>query len=223
LTPHLIDMQGIGKTFDMGPETIQVLDGIDLKVDQGEFVSVTGVSGSGKSTLLHILGCLSTSTTGEYRLDGVDVFDASDRVLSNVRANHIGFVFQTFNLLNAMDVYENVALPFLYRSFPREETRQRVLASIEHVGLSHRIGHKPAELSGGEMQRVAIARALCIGPKIVLADEPTGNLDSKTGQEIMALFQDLHHSGTTIVMVSHDREVVSHSQRVLYLKDGQLH
>jgi len=222
MASHLIDMQGIVKTYRMGPEAIQVLKGIDFKVDRGEFVSITGPSGSGKSTLLHLLGCLSSPTAGAYHLDGVDVFGASDRVLSNMRANHIGFVFQTFNLLNTLNVYENIELPFLYRKTSREHARQSVLAAIDRVGLSHRLGHKPAELSGGEMQRTAIARALCIDPKILLADEPTGNLDSKMGQEILALFRDLHRSGATIVMVSHDPEVVSHTKRVLHMKDGRL-
>jgi putative ABC transport system ATP-binding protein len=215
-------MQGIVKTFSLGAQTIRVLAGVDLGVHRGEFVAITGVSGSGKSTLLHILGCLSVPTEGVYQLDGVDICDASDRVMANIRANHIGFVFQTFNLLNTMDVYENVALPFLYRSYSRDRVRQSVMTSIERVGLSHRINHRPAELSGGEMQRVAIARALSIGPKILLADEPTGNLDSKTGREIMKLFEELHQTGATIVMVSHDREVVSHAGRVLRIGDGRL-
>jgi len=222
MTSHLIEMRGIVKTFSMGSETIRVLKGIDFETDRGEFISIMGPSGSGKSTLLHLLGCLSSPTSGTYHLDGVNIFDAPDRVLSNIRANHIGFVFQTFNLLSTLDVSENVELPFLYRSYPREKARKRVLKAIDKVGLSHRINHKPAELSGGEMQRVAIARALSIDPKLVLADEPTGNLDSKTGQEILKLFQDLHQSGATIIMVSHDPEVVSHSERILHLKDGRL-
>ena len=222
MNSHLIEMQGIEKTFSMGAQPIQVLKKIDFRVQRGEFISIMGPSGSGKSTLLHLLGCLSSPTAGAYHLDGVNVLDASDRVLSDIRANHIGFVFQTFNLLNTLDVYENVELPFLYRSHSDKMARDRVLKAIERVGLSHRINHKPSELSGGEMQRVAIARALCIEPKIVLADEPTGNLDSKTGQEILKLFQDLNQSGATIIMVSHDSGVVSYSQRILYMQDGYL-
>jgi ABC-type lipoprotein export system ATPase subunit len=222
MTSHLIEMQGIVKTFRMGAQRIQVLKKINFRVHRGEFISIMGPSGSGKSTLLHLLGCLSSPTAGSYHLDGVNVLDASDRVLSNIRANHIGFVFQTFNLLNTLDVFENVELPFLYRSHSDKMARDRALKAIERVGLYHRINHKPAELSGGEMQRVAIARALCIEPKIVLADEPTGNLDSRTGQEILKLFQDLNQSGTTIIMVSHDSGVASYSQRILHLQDGYL-
>lgn len=206
----------------MEAQPIQVLKKIDFRVHKGEFISIMGPSGSGKSTLLYLLGCLSSQTAGTYHLDGINVFDASDRVLSNIRANHIGFVFQTFNLLSTLNVYENVELPFLYRSHSDKMARDRVLKAIERVGLFHRINHKPAELSGGEMQRVAIARALCIEPKIVLADEPTGNIDSKTGQEILKLFQDLNQSGATIIMVSHDSGVASYSQRILYLQDGYL-
>jgi putative ABC transport system ATP-binding protein len=180
-----------------------------------------GPSGSGKSTLLYILGCLDRPTSGTYLLEGRDVSQASDKELSRLRANQIGFVFQTFNLLPHLSLVENVALPFLYSALDDQTAKERVMSAIQRVGLADRLTHRPTELSGGEMQRVAIARALAIEPNLILADEPTGNLDSKTSLEILALFQRLNESGSTIVMVTHDREVASYAQRVLLLKDGK--
>ena len=181
-----------------------------------------GPSGSGKSTLLYILGCLARPTSGEYFLESRSVSQASDKELSHIRANQMGFVFQTFNLLPQLNVFENVELPFLYASKKSIRSEDEVARAIEQVGLIDRIHHKPNELSGGEMQRVAIARALAIGPSLILADEPTGNLDSRNSNEILDIFQDLHKDGATIVMVTHDDEVASRAQRVMTLKDGEL-
>ena len=218
---YLIEASGIHKEFSIGSSIIHVLKGIDSHVKKGEFVAIMGPSGSGKSTMLYILGCLQRPTSGTYLLDGRDVFKASDRELSRIRANQIGFVFQTFNLLPYLNIFENVELPFLYFSLDDHGTKERIMTSIQRVGLADRLRHRPAELSGGEMQRVAIARALAIEPALILADEPTGNLDSKTSLEILELFKKLNDSGSTIVMVTHNSEVASHAQRVLMLKDGQ--
>jgi putative ABC transport system ATP-binding protein len=218
---HLIEATGIHKTFSIGISTIHVLRGIDSSIEKGEFVAIMGPSGSGKSTLLYILGCLDRPTSGTYLLEGRDVFQASDRELSRLRAEQIGFVFQTFNLLPHLSLFENVGLPFLYSSLDDKRAKDRVMSSIERVGLEERLTHRPAELSGGEQQRVAIARALAVEPNLILADEPTGNLDSNTSMEILRLFQGLNDGGSTIVMVTHDREVASYAQRVLILKDGK--
>jgi putative ABC transport system ATP-binding protein len=218
---YLIEAAGIHKKFSIGSATIHVLKGIDTYIDRGEFVAIMGPSGSGKSTLLYILGCLDRPTSGTYLLEGRDVSQASDKELSHLRANQIGFVFQTFNLLPHLSLVENVGLPFLYSALDDQAAKERVMSAVQRVGLSDRIAHRPTELSGGEMQRVAIARALAIEPNLILADEPTGNLDSNTSLEILALFQRLHESGSTIVMVTHDREVASYAERVLVLKDGK--
>jgi len=217
----LIELVGIVKNYMLGSSEILVLKSIDFFAKKGDFVAIMGSSGSGKSTLLHILGCLDRPTSGVYLLDGMDVFKASDNELSHIRANHIGFVFQTFNLLSELNVLENVELPFLYSALNDKDTRTQVIRAIEHVGLLDRINHKPSELSGGEMQRVAIARALSVAPKLILADEPTGNLDSKTSREILELFQNLHSRGVTIIMVTHDNEVASYAQRCAILNDGK--
>ncbi len=222
MRPYLIAATGIEKKYRIGSAFIQVLSGIDFYVGKGEFVAVMGPSGSGKSTLLHILGCLDRPTSGSYRLDSEDVLNASDRVLSRIRANHIGFVFQTFNLVPALNLFENVELPFFYSSVETRMARQRTIDAVRQVGLEERMDHRPSELSGGEMQRVAIARALAIQPKLILADEPTGNLDSNTSLEILDLFRDLHSRGATIVMVTHDREVASCAQKRIILKDGKI-
>jgi putative ABC transport system ATP-binding protein len=218
---YLIEAYGINKKFRIGASSIHALKDIEICVAQGELLAIMGPSGSGKSTLLHILGCLERPDSGRYMLDGKDVFQASDRELSDFRANHIGFVFQTFNLLPQLTVLENVELPFLYSSSSNGEAKERVTEAIEQVGLINRLYHRPAELSGGEMQRVAIARALAIGPTLILADEPTGNLDSRTSAEILELFEGLHDDGATLIMVTHDREVASRCQRVLTLRDGK--
>jgi len=227
-TPHhgatadcLIDAKSMRRDYQIGERTIPVLREIDFSVVKGEFVAITGPSGSGKSTLLHILGCLDCPTGGTYRFDGLDVLTASDRELSHIRANFIGFVFQTFNLIPSLSVYENVELPFLYSSSGIVNIGKRIDEAIVQVGLEKRMNHRPAELSGGEMQRVAIARALAIAPKLILADEPTGNLDSRTGKEILALFENLHDQGATIVMVTHDPSIAGRAQRRVHLVDGR--
>ncbi len=219
--PYLIEGSGIHKEYTLGSSLILALKGIDIYIDKGESVAIMGPSGSGKSTLLHIIGCLERPTSGSYSLDGSDVFKASDRELSNIRANHIGFVFQTFNLLPQLNVFENVELPFLYSSLEDRFTKKRILSAIEQVGLMDRLNHRPSELSGGEMQRVAIARALAIEPYLILADEPTGNLDTETSMEILELFKNLNDNGATILMVTHDHEVASNAQRTMTLKDGR--
>lgn len=221
MTP-LITAAEICKVFQMGSSTLSILENINLSVNHGEFIAIMGPSGSGKTTLLYILGCLERPSSGSYLLNGANVIDASDDELSHIRANNIGFIFQTFNLLQGLNVYENIEAPFLYRSFDDLLIKDKIMDSIAQVGLVERISHKPSELSGGEMQRVAIARAICADPLLVLADEPTGNLDSHTGIEILKTFKKLHAGGSTIVMVTHDRHVASVANRIIYLRDGKL-
>lgn len=221
---HLMVLQTnqLHKNYSLGSEVIPVLRGVDLQVEKGEFISIMGTSGSGKSTLLHILGGLDQPDQGTYFLNDRDMLVLSDRERSWIRAHWIGFVFQTFDLLPEVNVVENVKLPFLYNSFD-DQTRDRMVSdAIEKVGLSLRKQHRPAEMSGGEMQRVAIARALAINPKLILADEPTGNLDNQNSREILKLFKELHVGGTTIVLVTHDVEVAATSQRVLKMENGCL-
>jgi len=219
---HLITAAGICKEFHVGSSTLKVLDNIDFNLHRGEFIAIMGPSGSGKTTLLYILGCLERPSSGSYLLNGVNIIDASDDELSHIRANSIGFIFQTFNLLPALNIYENIEVPFLYRSLDDSGIRERIMGAIAQVGLTERVRHTPAELSGGEMQRVAIARAICADPLLVLADEPTGNLDSHTGMEILKIFKKLHANGSTIILITHDREVASVADRIVYLKDGKL-
>jgi putative ABC transport system ATP-binding protein len=219
---HLITAAGICKEFHVGSSTLKILGNIDLSLHRGEFIAIMGPSGSGKTTLLYILGCLERPSSGSYLLNGVNIIDASDDELSHIRANNIGFIFQTFNLLPGLNVYENIEAPFLYRSLDDSRIKGRIMDSIAQVGLLERIRHKPSELSGGEMQRVAIARAICADPLLVLADEPTGNLDSHTGMEILKIFKQLHNNGSTIILITHDREVASVADRIVYLRDGKL-
>jgi putative ABC transport system ATP-binding protein len=219
---YLIDLKGIEKTYTTGNGPLTVLKHIDLAVCPGEFMAVMGPSGSGKSTLLHIMGCLEKPTSGIYRFDGKYVFNAGDNELSAVRSRLVGFVFQTFNLIPFLSLLENVELPFLYSDMDADETRQRALSAISKVGLLKRVSHRPSELSGGEMQRTAIARAIAVKPKLVLADEPTGNLDSQTGEGILGIFKELHAEGATIVMVTHDHQVASHAQRTIKIQDGKI-
>ncbi len=218
----IIDACAIVKTYRKETVTIPVLRGIDLRMLKGEFLGVMGSSGSGKSTLLNIIGCLDRPTSGSYRLDGVDVLRSSDDQLSRLRSRYLGFVFQTFNLIPNLTVAENVELPFLYRSVDPGAILQRVRTAIDQVGLSGRINHRPAELSGGEMQRVAIARALAIEPKLILADEPTGNLDSQNSKEIMLLFKRLHNQGSTIVLVTHSPQVAEYADSWVTINDGRI-
>ena len=219
---HLITAAEICKEFRIGSSTLKILENIDFSLQRGEFISIMGPSGSGKTTLLYILGCLERPSSGSYLFNGVNIIDASDDELSKIRANNIGFIFQTFNLLPGLNVYENIEAPFLYRSLDDSQIKGRIMDSIAQVGLLARITHKPSELSGGEMQRVAIARATCADPLLLLADEPTGNLDSRTGMEILKIFKKLHANGSTIILITHDREVASVADRIVYLRDGKL-
>ena len=219
---QIVEARGIKKVYEMGPERVEALRGVDISIQTGEFVGIMGSSGSGKSTLMHILGCLEKATEGTYLLGGQDISRVSDHDLSLMRANQIGFVFQTFNLIPQYSVLENVAMPFLYRKETRNEAGLLAERAIERVGLSARCNHKPSELSGGEMQRVAIARALAVDPLLILADEPTGNLDSETSKSIISLFCELNKQGTTLIVVTHEKEVASHCQTVYLLNDGRI-
>jgi putative ABC transport system ATP-binding protein len=220
----LVDVKGIEKTYRLGNTRIPVLRGVDLNVEKGAFLALMGASGSGKSTLLNVIGCLDRPNAGSYLLDGVDVSRSSDDELSRLRSGCIGFVFQTFNLIANLTVAENVELPFLYqdRAEPQGQISRRVRTAIEQVGLGARANHRPAELSGGEMQRAAIARALAVGPKMILADEPTGNLDSRTSHEILLLFEELHQQGGTIILVTHDPQVAAHADSRITIHDGRI-
>ena len=218
----LIDMKNIVKDYRMGETTVHALRDIDVSVDNGEFVSIVGPSGSGKSTLMNLIGCLDRPSSGEYHLSGEKVDELSDDNLARIRNKRIGFVFQTFNLLPRTNCLHNVELPLLYSNVPRKTREAKAQEMLERVGLRDRVYHNPSELSGGERQRVAIARALVNEPAIVLADEPTGNLDSKTGSEIMAIFESLNSEGRTVVLVTHEKYIADYSNRMIYLKDGQV-
>ncbi len=219
----LIQGRSLAKTYRLGQVDVAALRGVDVDVRPGEFVAITGPSGSGKSTLMHILGCLDTPTSGSYRLDGEDVSGLTGKRLAQVRNRKVGFVFQTFNLMPRLSVEENVALPLKYRGgIARGERRARALRLLERLGLAERVGHRPDELSGGERQRVAIARALVGEPAILMADEPTGNLDSASGAEVLRTFAELHGAGHTIVLVTHDPNVAARAQRVIQMSDGRV-
>jgi putative ABC transport system ATP-binding protein len=220
---QLIRAEGLEKTYRLGQVDVQALRGVDVQIAAGEYVAITGPSGSGKSTLMHILGCLDSPTSGTYRLDGEDVSTLSGKRLAHVRNRKVGFVFQTFNLMPRLSVEENVALPLKYRGgVARSERRARARQLLERLGLGARIGHRPDELSGGERQRVAIARALVGEPAILMADEPTGNLDSKAGNEVMKTLAELHARGHTIVLVTHDPGVAARAGRVIQMSDGRI-
>ncbi|MEJ5311331.1 MAG: ABC transporter ATP-binding protein [Anaerolineae bacterium] len=221
----LIQIQGLTKTYGKGTVAVQALRGVDAQVQQGEFVAVMGPSGSGKSTLMNILGCLDRPTEGSYILDGEDVSRLSKNELARVRNRKIGFIFQSYNLLPRLDALKNVMLPLLYNldnGKSEAEHRQQAIAALEVVGLGDRIHHKPNELSGGQQQRVAIARALINDPAIILADEPTGNLDTRSAEDIMRILCQLHTNGATIVMVTHELDIAEYAERVIYLRDGQI-
>lgn len=214
----MIELTSITKKYMMGATEVDVLKGVDLKIESGEFVSIMGPSGSGKSTLMNIIGCLDRPTKGSYVLNGTRVDEMGEEALARVRNTNIGFVFQTFNLLARESATENVELPLLYSGV--KEPRALAVEALKEVGLGHRLGHRPNELSGGERQRVAIARAIVLNPSIILGDEPTGNLDSRTGAEIMAILKALNAKGTTLVIVTHDPGIAAHSQRVINIRDG---
>jgi len=216
----LIRLQNITRRYQMGAETVHALRDVSLEIERGEYVAIMGPSGSGKSTLMNLIGCLDTPTSGSYELNGAHVSDMNDNQLAEIRNREIGFVFQTFNLLSRSNALHNVELPLIYSGMPAEERRQVALEALTQVGLGDRIHHKPNELSGGQRQRVAVARALVNKPSILLADEPTGNLDSKTGNEIMALFEELSRKGNTIILVTHEEDVAKHARRILRIRDG---
>jgi putative ABC transport system ATP-binding protein len=222
MSDKIVETCKLRKIYEMGSHKIEALRGLDITVRSGEFVGIMGPSGSGKSTLMHILGCLERASDGVYMLGGQDVSDFSDHDLSTMRSNQIGFVFQTFSLIPQYNVYENVWMPFLYSRESEDQAKGLVDKAIDCVGLTHRRDHRPSELSGGEMQRVAIARALAREPILILADEPTGNLDSETSKNIISLFKNLNNQGTTLIMVTHDKDVASECQTIYHLTDGQI-
>jgi putative ABC transport system ATP-binding protein len=219
---NTINLENISKTYQVGSEEVHALDEVSLKIDRNEYVAIMGPSGSGKSTLMNILGCLDTPTSGKYDLKGIDVSDMSDNELAEVRNREIGFVFQTFNLLPRATAFHNVELPLIYAGVHSFRRRELTEAALTSVGLKERMLHKPNELSGGQRQRVAVARALVIGPSIILADEPTGNLDSKTGEDIMALFYEIYKQGNTIILVTHEEYIANHAKRIIRLLDGKV-
>ncbi len=220
MSKTVIETTDISKIYQMGSETIKALKSVSINIKQGEYVSFMGPSGSGKSTLMNMIGCLDTPSGGQYILNGNDVSDMTENELAEIRNKEIGFVFQTFNLLPRASSLENVALPLIYAGFSKSEREEKALAALTGVGLGDRAHHKPNELSGGQRQRVAIARALVNDPSIILADEPTGNLDSKTSYDIMELFAQLHDKGNTIIMVTHEDDIAQYSHRIIRLRDG---
>jgi putative ABC transport system ATP-binding protein len=216
----IIDIRGLRKDYVMDKVEVKALRGIDLQIPENEFVAIMGPSGSGKSTLMNIMGCLDTPTEGKYFFNSVDVTLLDDNELSAIRNKNIGFIFQSFNLLPRMSALHNIELPLMYAGVEKNKRHRLALQSLQKVGLSDRIHHKPAELSGGQRQRVSIARALVNNPGIILADEPTGALDSKSGEEIMEIFSKLHTEGNTIIIITHEKDIAAHCKRIIYLKDG---
>ncbi|HKT47889.1 MAG TPA: ABC transporter ATP-binding protein [Candidatus Acidoferrales bacterium] len=218
----VIKTEALTKTYEMGAEQVHALRGVDLQIRKGEYVAIMGPSGSGKSTLMNLIGCLDTPSAGNYWLAGRLVSELDDDELAYIRNKEIGFVFQTFNLLPRATALHNVELPLIYNGTPAEERIEKAKQALHRVDLTERMNHKPNELSGGQRQRVAIARALVNSPSIVLADEPTGNLDSRTGEEIMALFESLHGQGNTIILVTHENDIAQHAHRIIFIRDGKI-
>ena len=218
----LIHIENMKKIYNPGENEVRALDGIDLDIEKGYLVAIVGHSGSGKSTLMNMLGCLDTPTSGKYVLDGQDVASMTDNQLADVRNKEIGFIFQGFNLISNLDAVENVELPLVYRGVSKNERKQLAMEALKSVGLEDRMKHKPNEMSGGQQQRVAVARAVAAKPPIILADEPTGNLDTKSTQEIMEILKELHRSGRTVIIITHDEEIASQAHRVIRILDGRI-
>ena len=218
----LIHIENMKKIYNPGENEVRALEGIDLDIEKGDLVAIVGHSGSGKSTLMNMLGCLDTPTSGKYVLDGQDVASMTDNQLADVRNKEIGFIFQGFNLISNLDAVENVELPLVYRGVSKNERKQLAMEALKSVGLEDRMKHKPNEMSGGQQQRVAVARAVAAKPPIILADEPTGNLDTKSTQEIMEILKELHRSGRTVIIITHDEEIASQAHRVIRILDGRI-
>jgi putative ABC transport system ATP-binding protein len=221
VSKDIITMTNIEKVYKMGGSSFKALDAVNLNIEKGEYVAIVGPSGAGKSTLMNLIGCLDTPSGGEYILDNLNT-KCSDNKLAEIRNKKIGFIFQNYNLLSKMNILENVELPLLYLGLPNKEIRKKALAALEKVGLTTHLKHKPSELSGGQMQRVAIARALVTEPQIILADEPTGALDSKTGKEVLDMLTELNNEGNTIIMITHDKEIAAYAKRVVTVRDGRI-
>ena len=219
---HLIELKDVYKIYPMGDETVHALDGVSLSIDQGEFVAIVGSSGSGKSTAMNIIGCLDVPTSGSYHLGGVDVSTMDDDQQAEIRNKMLGFIFQQYNLIPKLSVLENVELPLLYAGVPAEERRDRAIRSLERVGLADKWKHLPSQLSGGQQQRVGIARALAGSPSVILADEPTGALDSRTGREVLSFLKQLNREGDTVVLITHDNSIAVRADRIIRLQDGRI-
>lgn len=219
----LIEIKNIYKIYNEGKESeVRALDGVTLSIDRGEFVAIIGASGSGKSTLMNILGCLDVPTYGDYILNGTDVTDRTDRQLAHIRNKEIGFIFQGYNLIPALTAYENVELPLIYQGISVFQRKERVMAALERVGMADRFGHRPSEMSGGQQQRVAIARAIATHPPIIMSDEPTGALDSKTGKHVLEILHSLHEGGSTIILITHDNGIAATAHRIVRISDGHI-